>query len=600
MKDDLKAEGVRWQLSDLYAGIDDPKIEGDLKLAQAKAIEFQNSYKPGLEKLAQGENISFPIARLTADYKVLVDILIRLGVFSHLSFAQATNDTRVAAFMQNIRVRLTDIQSNLIFFDVLLNRLSDTSFKSLTASNDIAHDIHFLEKIRVYAKHTLSEGEEKIMAIKSNTSGSAFSRLFDEVMNNIPFYLEENGARVKKSEAEVLNLFHHPARAERKKASFSLAEGLSANTHLLTYIFNMILADHSASLKIRDYAHAMDPMNLSNEISRDSVMNLVRSVKSQYPIAHRYYGLKKKLLGLSELYDYDRYAPVAEDDTKIPFSQAKDIVLSGYYAFSEEVGKIIQMFFDKNWIDAEIRPGKQGGAFCCQTTPSLHPYVLMNFTGSLRDVMTLAHELGHGLHQYLAGRKVGILESDAPLTLAETASVFGEMIIFEKILEKETDAKKRLALLCGKIDDNFATVFRQICMTDFELLSHEAFAKQGELPSDLLSDFWMKANGDFYGKSVALTENYRHGWKYIPHFVHSPFYCYAYAFAQLFVLSLFQKYKADKTSFVPKYLEMLSLGGSQKPEMIAAISGLNLNDPNFWSSGLTLLDDLVRQAESCA
>ncbi len=592
------AEGVKWNLGDLYASLEDPKIEQDLKAMEASAVTFQNKYKSQLEKLTVHSAAAFPLAALLSDYKELVTVMIKIGVFSHLSFAESTSDAKVAAFMQKIRVRLTDIQSHMLFFDVLWNKLDEAAAQKLISIPDVQADRHFLEKIRIYAPHTLTEGEEKIMAIKSNTGGSAFSRLFDEIMNSIPFYVTENGQRVQKSEAEVLTLFHSADRKERKMASDSLAEGLKANTHVLTYIYNMIMADHRSSMKIRSYKHPMDPMNLSNEISLQSVMNLVGSVKRAYPIAHRYYGMKKKLLGLETLFDYDRYAPIGAEEEKVSFEDAKQIVLSGYYGFSNETGKIIEEFFDKRWIDAEIRPGKQGGAFCCQTTPDLHPYVLMNFTGSLRDVMTLAHELGHGLHQYLAGKKVGVLESDAPLTLAETASVFGEMIIFEKILEKEKDTKKRLALLCGKIDDNFATVFRQVCMTDFELMAHTNSAEHGELAHEKLSDFWIKANAEFYGNSVALTENYRHGWKYIPHFVHTPFYCYAYAFAQLFVLSLYQKYKEDKTAFIPKYLEMLSLGGSRKPEEIAAIQGLNILDPHFFDSGLKLLDDLVRQAES--
>ncbi len=257
----------------------------------------------------------------------------------------------------------------------------------------------------------------------------------------------------------------------------------------------------------------------------------------------------------------------------------------------------MEQFFSKRWIDAEVRPGKQGGGFCAQTIPELHPYILVNYTGNLRDVMTVAHELGHGLHQVLAAKKVGILESEAPLTLAETASVFGEMLIFEDLLEKEKNPKRRLALLAGKIDDHFATVFRQIAMTDFELRSHEAGLAEGELASEKLSDLWIEANAEFYKDSVGLTPGYRHGWKYIPHFVHSPFYCYAYAFAQLFVLTLFRQYKENKNDFVPKYLEMLSCGGSKKPAQLAAILGLDIAHPSFWRSGLALLEEWVQEAE---
>ena len=589
------AKDVRWDLSDLYAAIQDPKIQTDLALAQAKALDFEKKYKPLFAAL--NESASFPLAQLLKDYKEIITLLTKPGVFAHLSFAQETNNSTVGAFMQKMQVTITDINSHLLFFEVLWNKLDTKTAEHLMNNPEVQSDRHLLEKMRVWAPHTLAEGEEKIMSIKSNTSGSAFSRLFDEVMNSIPFFIQENGARVKKTEGEVLSLFHSPNRQLRKQASDSLAEGLTENTRLLTYIYNMILADHRASLKIRSYKHPMDAMNLSNEIDFDSVQNLIQSVQAAYPLAQRYYALKKKLLGLEVMYDYDRYATVEAEEVKIDFAQCRQIVLEGYNAFSPEAGKIVEQFFTKKWIDAEIREGKQGGGFCCQTTPDLHPYILVNYTGSLRDVMTVAHELGHGMHQFLA-RHSGVLESDAPLTMAECASVFGEMIIFEKILEKEKDPKKRLALLCGKIDDNFATVFRQITMTEFELAAHETGLKEGELSSDRLSDFWMEANGRFYGQAVVLTDNYRHGWKYIPHFVHSPFYCYAYAFAQLFVLSLYQKYKEDPKGFIPKYFEMLSLGGSKKPEEIAKIVGLDIRDKDFWKSGLRILEDLVIQAET--
>ena len=591
------AKGIRWDLSDLYASMEDPKIQSDLNLAQSRAVGFESQYKPLFDSL--DEKSAFPLADLLKDYKEIIELLTKPGVFSHLSFAGKTNDAKIGAFMQKIQVTLTDINAHLLFFEVRWNKLDAKIADRLMSDASVQNDRHFLEKMRVWAPHTLAEGEEKIMSIKSNTSGSAFSRLFDEVMNNIPFYIESQGQRVKKTEGEVLSLFHSADRTERKKASDSLAEGLSQNTHLLTYIYNMILADHRSSLKIRNYAHPMDAMNLSNEIDLESVRNLIENVHAAFPLAQRYYALKKKLLGLDTMYDYDRYATVEAEETKIDFSECRQIVLDGYNAFSPEAGKIVEQFFTRRWIDAEVREGKQGGGFCCETTPSLHPYILVNYTGSLRDVMTVAHELGHGMHQYLA-RRSGILESGAPLTMAECASVFGEMLIFEKILEKETDPKKRLALLCGKIDDNFATVFRQITMTDFELLAHESGLKEGELSSDRLSDFWIQVNAGFYGKSVVLTDNYRHGWKYIPHFVHSPFYCYAYAFAQLFVLSLYQKYKENPKEFIPKYFEMLSLGGSKKPEDIAKIAGLDINNKDFWKSGLKILEDLVIQTESLA
>ena len=590
------AKGITWDLSDLYQSVQDSHIERDLVYAESLAINFEKKYKTLFQNKP---GVTPSLVDLVRDYKQILTVMTKPGVFSHLSFAEKTNDPSIGAFMQKIQGRLTDISTRLIFFEVQWNRLDAETAAQWLSDPALASDRHFLKKMRAYAPYTLAEGEEKIMAIKSNTSSHAFSRLFSEVINNISFYVEINGRKVKQTEGEVLSLLHSTDQEVRKKASDSLAEGLKKNTHIITYIHNMILADHRASLKIRHYLHPMDPRNLSNEIEHESVKHLMDCVKRAYPLAHRYYRLKKKLLKLEKLYDYDRYAPVDQSEDKLDFSECAKIVIQGYYDFSPEAGKIVEQFFSKRWIDAEVREGKSGGGFCCETTPDLHPYILVNYTGTVRDVMTVAHECGHGLHQWLA-RKAGILESDAPLTMAETASVFGEMLIFEKILASEKDQKKKLGLICGKIDDNFATVFRQIVLTDFELLTHETGLKTGELSSEAISDFWIEANAALYGDSVELTPSYRHGWKYITHFIHSPFYCYAYAFAQLYVLSLYQRYQEDKKAFIPAYFEMLSLGGSRKPEEIAALAGLDIRGSQFWQSGIDLLDKLVTEAEQLA
>lgn len=592
------AAGIRWNLSDLYASAEDPRLHADLDKAEALAQAFEKKYKPLLEAFV-ASGASFDLAALLKDYKTLLDPETRVGVFAHLSFAEKTDEAKRGAFLQKISDRLTAIHNHLLFWGILWCKAPEAAVRAMLDRPEFTADRHYLEDIRKYAPHTLTEPEEKILSIKDNTGSSAFSRLFDETVNRIPFFIEENGKRVQKTESEVLALLHSTDRAVRKAASDSLTEGLKSHTHLLTYIYNMILADHRSSMKLRGYAHPMDGRNLANETRLGVIENLMTSVRAAYPIAQRYYKLKGKLLGLDPLYDYDRYASISARESAVPYAECRRIVLEGYRDFSPEAAQIISQFFEKNWIDAEIRPGKQGGGFCCQTTPNLHPYILVNYTGQLRDVLTVAHELGHGLHQYLA-RQVGILESDAPLTMAETASVFGEMLIFDRLLQEAKDPKDRLALLCGKIDDNFATVFRQIAMTDFELRAHQGGIKDGELAEEVLNEFWIEANAALYGSSVVLTDNYRHGWKYIPHFVHTPFYCYAYAFAQLFVLALYQKYKETGASFVPKYLNMLSLGGSKKPEDLAAGMGLDLNDPGFWKLGLKLLDDLVTEAETLA
>lgn len=591
------AQGVRWDLSDLYKSPSDPKLASALKEAASQALRFEKRYKPLLDKIAAGKSARLPVAALLADYKQIVTLLSKLLNYAHLHFAEKTDEPQRGAFLQKVQTEATQIQSRILFWETGFSRLPAAAAAKILKDPKLAADRHYLERLREFGKHTLSEPEEKIMAFKSDTSGSAFSRLFDETINALPFYIEENGKKAQKTEAQILALFHSHDRQTRRKASLSLAAGLSENTRLLTYIYNMILADHRLSLKLRSYKHPSDPRNLANETDRTALMGLVAAVKKSYPMVARYYTLKRRLLGLEEMCDYDRYASIESGEKPVSFEECRKIVLAGYRELSPQAADIAQKFFDRRWIDAEIRQGKQGGGFSCQTTPDLHPYILVNYTGRLRDVLTVAHELGHGIHQYLS-RQVGVLECDAPLTMAETASVFGEMLIFEKILSAEKNPSKRLVLICGMIDDQFATVFRQIAMTDFELMAHEAGLKDGELSDKALSDFWIEANRRMYGSSVRLTDEYRHGWKYIPHFVHTPFYCYAYAFAQLFVLSLFEKYKEDPKDFVPRYFKMLSLGGSQKPAEIAKIAGIRLGDPALWERGLKLLERLVVEAET--
>lgn len=594
MSDSLQAaQGVRWNLNDLYASFTDPRIDADLGTALEKADTFEKKYRPLLEQPSPED---FPIQTLIADYKEIITLSARLGSFAYLSFAERTDSSEAGTFLQKIQTRLTNIQTRLVFLDVLWTRLDKTTAERILHQPEAAEHRHFLETLRIYAPHTLSEPEEKILAEKANTSSRAFARLFDEVLNNFSFSYDGK----LKTESEVLALLHSPDRETRKKASESLGAGLSDNTRTLSFIYNRILEDHRLDMKLRAYPHPMSARNLANETSLAQITDLMTSVKKAYPIAQRYYRLKQKLLKLPELYDYDRYAPLEKTNERISFDECRKIVLEGYRAFSPEAARIVEMFFEGRWIDAEVRPGKRGGGFCSLTTPEAHPYILVNYTGSLRDVMTVAHELGHGLHQVLAGKRVGVLEASAPLTMAETASVFGEMLIFEKILEKETDPGRRLSLLAGKIDDNFATVFRQIAMTDFELRAHEAGLKSGELSAEALSDEWMAANSELYGSSVILTPAYRHGWKYIPHFIHSPFYCYAYAYAQLFVFALFKKYKSSPADFTGKYFEILSLGGSRKPEELAALANLDLNQAGFWEAGLKMLEELVSEAESLA
>lgn len=591
------AAGVKWNLSEFYESPQDPRIVSDLEQTNSLAQHFETTYKPLLEKLSSDNASSFPLKQLMEDYETMLVTVTKLAVYSHLLFAEKTDSPERGAFMQKTQSALTEIQSHTIFFSTIWNKLDESIVQTVLSPEEVQKYRHYLENMRIYAPHTLQENEERIMALKSNTSGRAFSRLFDEIVNNIEFEIELNGQAKKMSEAEILALLHSPKREERRLASEGLGAGLQKNTHLLCYIFNMTLADHRTNMQIRGYEHPMHSRNLANEASMEQITSLIDTVKGAYPIAQRYYHLKRKLMRLDDFYDYDRYAPLKQTPAEISFKECQSIVIGGYYDFCEQAGKIAEKFFLNKWIDAELRPGKQGGGFCCSTTPDMHPFILVNYTGSLRDVMTVAHEVGHGIHQYLAAERVGLLESHAPLTLAETASVFGEMLIFESLLKKCQDPGQKLDLICGKIDDNFATVYRQIAMTDFELQSHLAYAAEGEMSEEKINQIWMNCNRAFYGDAVTLSESYNHGWKYIPHFIHSPFYCYAYAFAQLFVLTLYRNYKQEGDPFIAKYLNLLALGGSKKPEEMAQTMNLNISDKHFWQGGIELLEELVIQAE---
>ena len=397
----------------------------------------------------------------------------------------------------------------------------------------------------------------------------------------------------------MLALLYAPEREIRKEGARALSVGLRDNARTLSFIFNTLLQDKAVDDRLRSYAGTMDSRNLANEIDGRSVDSLLDASVARYPLVARYYRLKAKLLGLDQLFDYDRYAPLGDAAGTRGFDEARRIVTSAYRDFSPRMADIAERFFDERWIDAELRPGKRGGAFSASTVPAVHPYVLLNYTGNLRDVMTVAHELGHGVHQSLAAGN-GLFEQDTPLTTAETASVFGEMLVFRRLMREEKDPKVRLSLLCGKLEDAFATVFRQVAMTRFEQSLHAARREEGELPIERINALWMDANRPMFGDSVELTDDYAWWWLYIPHFVHSPFYCYAYAYGELLVLSLLNRYDEEGDDFVPRYLALLSAGGSDSPAALLSRIGLDVTDEGFWDGGLALLERMLEEAEALA
>ncbi|MEE9251835.1 MAG: M3 family oligoendopeptidase [Thermodesulfobacteriota bacterium] len=586
------AEGVKWNLDDLYSGIDDPQIEADLERSLGRAKSFEEHYRGKIDSPTVTPALLF---EATAELEDIQETMGKVIAFAHLLFASDTADPKHGAFLQSSQERLTQIRKHILFFELELTAIPDDTAKKILEDEALKKYRHFLENERKYKPHRLSEPEEKIMDEKSNTGLRAFRRLFDEVINNIVFKVRIEGKTQKMTESEVLSLLYDPDRNKRKAAARGLTNGLKQNGRVLTYIFNTLVQDHATTDRLRQYPHPMASRNLDNEIDSETLEALLKATEAGYDLVHKYYRLKRKLLGVQKFYDYDRYSPVFPEKRTVPFEEGKEVILESFESFSPQFSNIASEFFDKNWIDAELREGKRGGAFSHGTVPSVHPYVFMNYTGRPRDVMTLAHELGHGIHQHLS-RKQGYFQCYTPLTTAETASVFSEMVVFHKLKESEKDTKAKLALLCSKLEDIFATVSRQVVLTRFEQSLHEARKKEGELDTERINTLWVEANRPMFGDAIETTKDYALWWMYIPHFIHSPFYCYAYAFGELLVLALYNIYLREGNAFTKRYVELLYAGGSDTPERLLGRLGVNIKDPGFWRSGTELLREMVNEA----
>lgn len=591
------AKGVAWNLFDLYAGVDDPAIGCDLDAVLKRAQAFESAYRGKID--VPGGPSTDALLAAVRQLEELLEHMDKPIIYAGLVHAAKTDDPKHGALLARTREQRTVINKHLIFFDLEWVKVADDAARRLLAEPALARYRHYLEQKRAWRPHFLSEPEEQILEEKAVTGRAAFVRLFDETVASIRFPFEHEGRTESISSSQILARLYDADRGVRQAAAAGLTRGLQGNARLLTYLMNTLVLDHRSDCNLRHFDDPMGPRHLANEIRPSVVDALMTATERYHGSVQRYYRLKGRLLGLEPLYDYDRYAPLFPDMPACDWPTARRIVQDSYEAFSSRAGSVIREFFDKNWIDAELRDGKRGGAFSSSTVPSVHPYILMNFTDKLRDVMTLAHELGHGLHQYLS-RGVGYLQCDTPLTTAEMASVFGEMLTFQRLQERYPEPRVRLALLCSKIEDSFATVFRQVVLTRFEQALHAARRERGELTTEQINDLWLAANRPMHGDVVRLSDGYGWWWAYIGHFVHVPFYCYAYAFGELLVLALVQKYKQEGPAFVPRYLELLSAGGSEAPHVLLGKLGVDVNDPAFWELGLRLLDGMVSQAEELA
>lgn len=587
-KEHTGAEDVRWNLSDLYPS--NEALEEDLKQADQQADQFSEGYRGKIGSLSASE-----FAKALELFELIQDRMGKAYTFAYLNWSTNTNDSARGALLQHVREVYTRTSQKLIFFEVEWATLDNSRAAELLDSDELASYRHYLELERLRKDHLLTEPEERILAEKSVTGRGAWNRFFDETLGAARFYIDGE----EFTEQEVLSKLHEADRELRQKAAMSLTIGLKEHVRSLTFVFNTILADKYSDDRLRGYRSWLSARNLSNEVADETVEALVEAVTSRYDLVARYYGVKRKLLGLDEMMDYDRYAPVGETQRRYSWDEARDIVLDSYSDFHPRMGAITDEFFERSWIDAPVAAGKRGGAFSHGAVPSAHPYILMNFTGKIRDVQTLAHELGHGVHQYLS-RKQGVLQSDTPLTTAETASVFGEMLVFQRLMKREDQVANKLSMVIGKIDDTVATVFRQIAMNRFENRIHTARRNDGELASDDFAEHWLATQQDMFQGSITLGDHYQYWWSYIPHFLHTPGYVYAYAFGELLVLALYAKYTEDPESFSENYLDLLEAGGSDWPHVLVGKMGVDLTDPNFWNLGLSAIEDLIVEAETLA
>ena len=579
----------RWDLSDLYAGLEAPALKADLAALTDEAEAFRQAHEGQLAAL---DGAALGAALET--YEVLRERLDRIMSFAQLAYAGNVSDPAVGRFYQSMQEATNGISSRLLFFTLELNRIEETLLETKLADPRLARYRPWLRDLRALRPHQLSDEVERLLHEKYVAGRGAWVRLFDETMAALRFPIEGEDL----TSAQILDKLTDADPAVRKSAAKSLGAVLGDNIRLFAHITNTLAKDKEIEDSWRDFARPVSSRNLGNHVEDEVVAALVGAVREAFPrLSHRYYRLKAKWFGVETLPYWDRNAPLPDEDLRrIPWDEARDTVLSAYAAFSPDLATIGRRFFDNDWIDAPVRPGKAPGAFAHPTVPSAHPYLLLNYQGRTRDVMTLAHELGHGVHQVLAGGQ-GHLMADTPLTLAETASVFGEMLTFRAILGGESDPARRKVMLAQKVEDMLNTVVRQIAMHNFEAVLHEE-RHDGELLPERIGEIWLETQREALGPAVAFEEEYKHYWAYIPHFVHVPFYVYAYAFGDCLVNSLYAVYEEASEGFAERYLEMLRAGGSKRHGELLAPFGLNAADPAFWSRGLQVVAGFIDELEA--
>ena len=583
------AEEVAWDLSDLYDRGDDPRIEQDVEETDTAAAAFRERYYGRVAELTPAE-----LREAIEERERIESIFTRAIYFAHLRYSTDMNDPERGALVARLTEKGATIDTQLLFFGLEIAALEDEHADALIASDDLESWRHWLSTIRKFRPYVLTEPEEKILTEKAVSGFAAWDRLFDELLGAIKVDLDGTTIGFEDAMAKL----YAPDRDLRRRAAEAVTEALTPGIKTRAFVFNTIAVDKSIDDRLRGYATWISARNLSNDTTDEAVQALIDAVTGRYDVVQRYYVLKARMLGLDKLSYYDRMAPLGDDPTHVGWAEASDIVLGAFSDFSSETGEVAERFFRESWIDAPPRDGKRHGAFCATNVPGVHPYVFMNYTGDRRSVLTLAHELGHGLHGYLA-EPLGLFNASSPLTTAETASVFGEALTFKRLLRLEEDPMRRLNLLAGRIEDSIATVFRQIAMNRFEDGVHTARRNAGELSPEGFEEIWLRTQTDLFGDSVD-ADGYGTWWSYIPHFIGTPGYVYAYAYGFLFALSIFRKYELEGDSLVEPYLDVLRAGGSKPPEELAEMVGLDLTDPKIWEAGIDAFAVELDEAEALA
>ena len=582
-------ESVTWDLAPLVDDGGDAAVARLLDEAEERGGRFKEAYAGKVAELdAEG------LRTAMTEVAELYELVGRAGSYAMLRFSAATDDPETGALLQKVQERGAGIETELIFFDLEWQALPDERAEELLQADGMERFAHHLRVSRRLGPHRLSEPEERVMTELRVTGRSAWARLFDEQVSAVEVDLD-GGIPLELAFAKLFL----PDREERRRAAEAITAALQPGLRTRAFTFNTLLQEKATEDRLRKFPHWLAARNIDNEASDESVEALVDTVRGRYEVARRWYRLKAELLGVDRLADYDRNASVATEEEPIEWPAARDFVLDTYASFSPVLGDLTRRFFDERWIDAPARPGKRSGAFSASTVPSVHPYVMLNFTGNRRDVLVMAHELGHGVHQALAAEQ-GVFHQNTPLTVAETASVFGEALTFGRLLDQTKEPKSRLTLLAENIEGSIATVFRQVAMHTFESAVHNERRTQGELAPERFNELWAESQEELFGDSVEVTDGYRTWWSYVHHFTGSPGYVYAYSYGQLLALSVYKRYLEEGEGFVDKYLDLLRAGGSRSPEELGQIVGVDLTDPGFWNAGLDLVEDQLAEAESAA